>query len=75
MNRKMFVFVLMGALLLITSCNLVRFRTGPTQTESQSIEAGGAEMVDVTINMGVGELEVSSGADNLLDAEFTYNVE
>ena len=75
MNRKVFVFVLMGALLLITSCNLVGLRTGPTQTESQSVEAGAAETVDVTINMGVGELEVGGGADNLLDAEFTYNVE
>ena len=75
MNRKVFVLVLMGALLLIAGCNLARLRTGPTQTESQSVEPGGAESVDVTINMGVGELEVSGGADNLLDAEFTYNVE
>lgn len=75
MNRKVFIFVLIGALLLITSCSLVRFRTGPTQTESQSVEPGDAETVAVTLNMGVGELEVSGGADNLLDAEFTYNVE
>jgi len=49
-------------------------RVGPLQTESRSVDLGSAKSVSVEINMGAGELEVSGGADELLDADFTYNV-
>lgn len=47
---------------------------GPLQTESQSVELGVAESVRVKIEMGAGELEVTGGADELMEADFTYNV-
>jgi hypothetical protein len=47
---------------------------GQSRTDSQSIQLAGAEAVDVTVTMGAGNVTVSGGAPNLLDADFTYNV-
>jgi hypothetical protein len=47
---------------------------GELQTESRSVERGGAESVRVELEMGAGELAVAGGAAELLDADFTYNV-
>jgi hypothetical protein len=49
-------------------------RVGDLQTESQSIELVDAEAVRVEITFGAGDLQVTSGADELLEADFTYNV-
>jgi hypothetical protein len=51
-----------------------RLRIGALQTESRTVERGGAESVRVEIAMGAGELDVAGGAGELLDADFTYNV-
>jgi len=48
---------------------------GPTLTDSQTVELGDVDSVQVDIKMGVGELNVEGGASNLMDAEFTYNIE
>jgi hypothetical protein len=50
-------------------------RVGALQTESQSVELGDASPVHIEINMAAGKLEVSGGADKLLEADFTYNVD
>jgi hypothetical protein len=65
-------FVLSGALAL-ASCGS-RPRVGPLRTESQSVELGDAESVRVEILMGAGELAVSGGAEELMQADFAYNV-
>jgi len=49
-------------------------RVGSLQTESQSVELGDVESVRVEIDMGAGELNVAGGADELIEADFTYNV-
>lgn len=49
-------------------------RVGTLQTESQSIELGDVESVRVEIDMGAGELSVAGGANELMEADFTYNV-
>jgi hypothetical protein len=64
--------VLLGALLL-TGCD-ARARVGELRTESQTVELGDAESVRVEINFGAGNLEVTGGAEKLLEADFTYNV-
>lgn len=50
-------------------------RVGDLQTKSQTVELGDADSVNVEIEMGAGELDVSGGASELLEASFTYNVE
>ncbi|MCA9954551.1 MAG: hypothetical protein H6657_31645 [Ardenticatenaceae bacterium] len=65
-------FMLVLPLLLLIGCSV---SVGPTQTESRSVELGNVDSVRVGIQMGVGELNVEGGATNLMDAEFTYNIE
>jgi hypothetical protein len=49
-------------------------RVGALQTETLSVERGDAASVRVEINLGAGDLQVTGGADKLLEADFTYNV-
>ncbi len=49
-------------------------KLGPLKNESKSLPIGDAKMVDAKITMGVGELMLSGGAQNLLDANFIYNL-
>jgi hypothetical protein len=64
--------VLLGAL-LFSSCSS-RARVGALQSESQSVELGDARSVRVEINLGAGNLELTGGAEKLLEADFNYNV-
>ena len=68
----MLIFVFLGAL-LIAGCGS-RARVGALQTESQSVDLGDAKSVRVEIDFGAGDLEVTGGAEKLLEADFTYNV-
>jgi hypothetical protein len=55
--------------------NLPEARIGELQTKSESVQLGDVDSVSVVVNMGAGELVMSSGASDLLEAEFVYNVE
>jgi hypothetical protein len=57
-----------------TACNR-GVRVGDLQTKSQTVELDGDGSVNVAIQMGAGELDVSGGAGELLEATYTYNVE
>jgi outer membrane murein-binding lipoprotein Lpp len=71
-NHFLIVFVLIAALLL-SGCGS-EARVGDLRTETQSVELGDAKSVRVEINMGAGDLQVTGGAEKLLEADFTYNV-
>jgi hypothetical protein len=45
---------------------------GDLTTDSKTVEAAGAEAVEVNLKMGAGELRVSGGARALMEAEFTH---
>lgn len=62
------------AVLLLAGCSSGA-RVGALQTESKSVELGGAKSVRVEINFGAGDLEVTGGAEKLMEADFTYNVD
>lgn len=64
--------VLLGALLL-ASC-MPQARVGALRTESKSVELGNAQSVNVEVNLGAGHLQLSGGAEKLMEADFTYNV-
>jgi len=75
-KRAMIAIMLISiAVLYSTTACSGGVRVGDLQTKSQTVELGGADSVDVEIQMGAGELDVSGGASELLDATFTYNVE
>jgi len=74
-NRKVAGWLaILVVLLAVTGCTGKRVRVGELRTESESVELGGAGSVRVEIDMAAGELEVSGGAGELLEAEFKYNV-
>lgn len=65
----------MAIVLLATGCvEIVDVEVGDLHTESPSVELDGAESVHVEIEMVAGDLKVAGGADELLNADFTYNV-
>lgn len=49
--------------------------SGPVRTESQETELGAADSVRVELTMGAGALVVDGGAEELLEARFTYSQE
>jgi len=44
------------------------------KTETRTVELDDAKRVAVNLHMGAGELDIQSGADKLMEAEFMYNV-
>ncbi len=74
-NYKFIVSLLLLSVVLIAVAGCSEGeRVGELQTKSETIELGSADSANVEINMGAGELEVSGGAADLLEATFTYNV-
>jgi N-terminal domain of toast_rack, DUF2154 len=49
-------------------------QVGEMQRQSQSIQAQNAQSVRANLKMGAGELNLTGGADRLMEAEFSYNV-
>jgi len=74
MTRMIFVFPLLA--LAAVSCVFTgpRFEIGELQTENQTVEYSGLNTISADIEMGFGELNISGGAENLLEAKFSYNV-
>ena len=74
MKKLLFVLSLVVLVsLLLAGCGSGA-RVGALRTESQSVDLGNDESVRVEISMGAGELEVTGGAERLLEADFIYNV-
>ena len=49
-------------------------QVGEMQRESRSIQAEDARSVRANLKMGAGELNLTGGADQLMEADFSYNV-
>jgi hypothetical protein len=73
-NSKGIALLAMVAILLAAGGCGGGVRVGELRTESETVELGGATPVHVEIEMAAGELVVSGGAAELLEADFTYNV-
>jgi outer membrane murein-binding lipoprotein Lpp len=71
-NYLLIALVLFAAVLL-AGCGS-QARVGTLRTESQSVELGDAKSARVEIAFGAGNLQVTGGADKLLEADFNYNV-
>jgi uncharacterized protein DUF2154 len=59
--------------MLIVGCGS-QAKVGEMRNESQSVELGDAKSVRVEVSVGAGVLEVTGGAEKLLEGDFTYNV-
>jgi hypothetical protein len=58
---------------LVTGCGET-VEIGRLVEKSESVELGSARVAEIEIEMGAGELYITGGAGNLMDAKFTYNV-
>ena len=78
MNRKHYftlsLLLIMFVVLVASGCT-TGDRVGDLQTKSETVELGSADSANVQIKMGAGELDISGGAGELLEATFTYNVD
>ena len=73
-KRRVWRWMTVGIALVLAGC-ASGYRVGELRTESETVQLGGAEAVRVEIEIGAGDLEVAGGAQDLLQASFTYNVD
>jgi hypothetical protein len=74
MNKKMVVGLLVSAnLLWMAGCSSVVL--GKEQDSSIQIEKEKAKQLDITLNVGAGQLNVSEGAKDWVEGEIQYNVD
>jgi DUF4097 and DUF4098 domain-containing protein YvlB len=72
-SRNILLFslpVFMAVLFLGCGC----VEVGELQVESRTVGLEGAESADVELEMTNGDMKISGGSEELLDAEFRYNV-
>ena len=72
--RNVCRILVLSALVAVCGCKGDRVITGETRTDSKTVAVGAAKSVQVSLTMKAGELNVGSGANDLMDANFTYNV-
>ncbi len=66
------VSLLVASAMLLGSCGTQR--VGEMQRETQTVDLEDAQSTDAELRMGAGELNVTGGADQLMEADFSYNV-
>ncbi len=78
-NRRSILFAVPAACLVLVLAAGCMVPNGPpvgeTRTISESVPLGQPKSVTVEIKMGAGELRVGAGTGNLMNADFTYNVD
>lgn len=71
----LFLITLIGLVLFFTF-NVARWGTvGSLRTETQTVPLGTATSATVNVEMGVGDLKLSGGANDLMNATFLYNID
>jgi hypothetical protein len=81
MNKNPFILSLIALALASLACGVTinvpvdRIVTGPLQTDAIHVAEPDAEVADVTVSFGAGELKIEPGAeDELITGTATYNV-
>ncbi len=74
-STKQSVFAVFALWIALTSCNRWTTSVNDVRTESQSVELTSATSAKVQVEFAAGELTVQGGAENLMDADFRYNVD
>jgi len=74
-NRSLCVLFAIAALVLAgTGCYVPSPKVGKSMSSDSKVAVGDAESTKVSIAVGVGKLNVTGGAEGLLDARFEYNI-
>jgi len=58
----------------LTGCTISTVPAGPTQYDTKVIDRDASKSAQVRLNMGAGDLKISSGTQKLLRASFTYDM-
>jgi hypothetical protein len=66
--------VVMVAAPFLGACGPERVEVGELQTQTRSVDAEDAESVRANLRIALGELNVRGGAEQLMEADFAYNV-
>ena len=75
MGRSMVLFfAAVATLICVGACGPQRTEVGELQTETRSVDPENADSVQANVRIALGELNVSGGADGLMEADFAYNV-
>ncbi len=75
LQKRIILFFSIVAFLMITAACTTVASPGAVQTKSETVELGSAELVQVNVDAGIGELFVEGGASELLNADFRYNID
>ncbi len=73
-GKAALLIVGLGGFVALSACHGRRGRFGATRTETQYVKLDNVKSVSVELQMSAGELKVSSGAPDMMDAAFTYDV-
>jgi hypothetical protein len=79
MKRLAFLFLLLATgAVLAGACGTqpggTQQQVGKMQRESQAVDLKNAQAARAQLKMGAGELNITGGADRLMEADFSYNV-
>src|SRR5215207_8238231 len=79
MKKLVFLIALLvTAAVLLSACGTqgggTQQQVGKMQSESKSVDPMNADSARAKLQMGAGELNVTGGADQLMEADFSYNV-
>jgi hypothetical protein len=75
MGRSVFLFIpAVAAAFFLGACGPQRVEVGELQTESRSVDPENADSVRANLWIGLGELNLTGGADSLMEVDFAYNV-
>ena len=78
MKRLAFLFALLVTVAVLAgACGMQpggKPRVGKMQHESESVDPKDAQSVRAQLKMGAGELNLTGGADQLMEGDFSYNV-
>jgi hypothetical protein len=73
LSTKPRLWIPLAAMLAASGCEYDRgMPLGPVETETRSVQLGDAKSVRVEVHMGTGELNLTGGTKDLLNAEFSY---
>ncbi len=75
-TRAIVALAVAGIVFPATGCVCIGERVDlvDLRTEDRVVELGGAESVEIEIDLGIGELNIRTGSGPLLDGTFVYNV-
>jgi hypothetical protein len=75
MKKSWSLLLLLLLVVALAACRLTRVDVGSLQEVTETVERQDAQDARITVVMGAGELNIGAGSANLMEAEFTYNVE